>query len=241
MHQKLLGAVAAVAIVTALSGPAAAADLAPVKAPPLAPVPQLVSWTGFYVGGNVGWGRSNFSLIGNDDSVCEIECRIRGTGLALGFHAGYNWQIGAWLVGLEGDVTLTPGWEQTACPGGGPCSSPAVARNDWLSSVRGRLGWTFDRTLIYATGGVAFAKQKLSACSTETCGNLTHVTTGGVVGGGIEWKYNPNFSLRAEGLYYMFRASNAFNVDCCNDIISSGGLKNIAVFRVGASWHPQPW
>jgi outer membrane immunogenic protein len=84
-----------------------------------------------------------------------------------------------------------------------------------LASIRGRLGWAFDRTLIYATGGVAFAPRAADAgtsllgSSTGCVCYQTKTVTGGVVGGGIEWKYNPNLSFRLEGLHHYI-----FNEKC---------------------------
>src|SRR5260370_15680036 len=218
MHQKFLGTVAAVAIVTALAGPVAAADMAgPIvrKAPPV--VPAVVNWTGFYLGGHAGYGWSRFDNFTPDTDLGSPT--VKPSGLALGFHAGYNWQLGpapwgSWLVGIEGDATITPGWQQRHCEGAFAngntiCSSGAHGQLNWLSSLRGRLGFTFDRTLIYATGGVAWAsRQAIAGTSLPQNGGPTEVKTGAVFGGGIEWKYKPTFNLRLQRRHYLVNQTN---------------------------------
>ena len=236
MRKQLLCGVAAAAITIAVSGPVAAADLT-LKAARPAPPPACM-WCGLYVGGHIGYGWVRFRggmptdnlPVGNFD----------GSGFLLGLHAGYNWQVGQWVGGIEGDVTATPGWEKFRLrnPGAIFTSEMAFGRLDALSSIRGRLGMTFDRTLVYATGGVAFAKKRTEAGSTAIIPHIG-IRVGGVVGGGIEWKYNPNLSLRLEGLHYIFNESrNGFDGD--NDA-TNHGLRHATTIRVGASWHPQPW
>jgi outer membrane immunogenic protein len=244
MHQMLLGTVAAVAIVTALAGPVAAADLrTPVKATPLPPAPQIVNWTGFYLGGHAGYGWSKVETETPDTDLHNPS--VTSSGLALGFHAGYNWQLGpapwgSWVVGIEGDATSTPGWHKRVCEAerSPDCTSGAQGGLNWLASIRGRLGLAFDRTLIYATGGVAWASGQAWAGTSLAIAELERKVVGGVVGGGIEWKYNPNFSLRLEGLHYMFNNKHTLLDD--SEFIRAG-IKNASVIRVGASWHPQLW
>src|SRR5947209_6109840 len=101
MNQKLLTSVGAVAIVTALAGPAAAADMGlPVKAAPrVAPAPIAVNWSGLYIGSHVGYGQATFRggtfNTGEGDNSSEIPLGDYHTkGLVVGTQAGYNWQLG---------------------------------------------------------------------------------------------------------------------------------------------------
>jgi outer membrane immunogenic protein len=244
MRKQLLCSVAAIAIITAVSGPVAAADQAMrVKAP--APSAYVPTWTGFYLGGHLGYGWSKFN--GLADSSPAISDRVgdgpRVSGFALGLHTGFNWQAGQWVYGIEGDVTATPGWQKRLCgvPGDCPENNHVYGQLDALASIRARLGMTFDRALIYATGGVAWAKKRSDAGSFQ---HFEHfgIKTGGVFGGGIEWKYNPNLSLRLEGLHYIFSERHSAQTlpGRSGDFFTEHGIKNATVIRVGASWHPDP-
>jgi outer membrane immunogenic protein len=243
MRQKLLGTVAVIAIVTALGGPVAAADMA-AKGPPPAPVPYVTNWSGFYVGGEIGGAWAKFRGMSDPNEPEQSFGDFSTTGFALGLHAGYNWQFGnapwgSWLFGLEGDVTLTPGLKKKLCASLF-CNTEGHTQGqlDGLASIRGRLGLVFDRTLVYATGGVAWARRSLETGSSGFVVN-DGVITGAVVGGGIEWKYSPNVSLRLEAREYLFNETKSGPGDtCCNDI-ESQGLKNVTTVMAGVNWHLQ--
>jgi outer membrane immunogenic protein len=177
MKNVLVGAFAMACVVT----PAMSADL-PVKAAP--PIIAVYSWTGFYVGGNVGytWGRSDYSLsypnngaAPPDFSVTEPAIQaapaIAGTGrlnpdgVIGGLQAGYNRQFGRFDAGIEVDVSGS-GLRKTSVLNttfpiganvfsGGPLNVTTSIKNDWLATLRPRFGVAFDRTLAYVTGGVA--------------------------------------------------------------------------------------
>jgi outer membrane immunogenic protein len=233
MHQKLMGTVAAVAIATALSGPVVAADLRmPVKAQPVAaPAVYAPTWTGFYIGGHIGtgWSRHEAQTTAPEEGL-DVGARLHG--LALGLHSGYNWQFNQWVVGYESDATVTP-WEQTLTAESGVSLR---RRTDWLASLRGRLGLTFDRALIYATGGVAFAQAHAVRLTGSVSGSVDFNSTGYVLGGGIEWKYTPNLSLRLEGLYYGFNETKGGGPTESGFALTEK-LKDFTVVRVGASWY----
>lgn len=118
-------------------GSASAADIitydpAP-TAPPIYSPTQAANWTGPYMGavGGYGWGSGT----------------VGHRGWLGGAYAGYNFQTSPnVVVGLEGDVTFT---------GKSGTSGGVKAANPWNSTIRGRVGYTFDRTMVYATGGVA--------------------------------------------------------------------------------------
>ena len=251
MRQQLLCSVAAVAIITAMSGPVSAADQRmPVKAAP-APALYAPNWTGWYLGGHLGYGRSRFSTTPHDGVTDHGIAANKPSGLVGGMHGGYNWQVNTFVFGLEGDLSAT-GWDAHGVfPG--PASSAGSrminSKVNLLASLRGRLGLAFDRTLLYVTGGLAYTKAKFLAASPDG-GTLSfgdHKKWGGVIGGGIEWKQNPNFSWRAEGLYYRFNsAKGAFGSANVNGSISAAGenkFKDAWVARLGATYHFDggPW
>ena len=123
----------------------------PEKAPMYVAPPY--NWTGFYVGINAGggWGRSDFSVPFASDSFNTSGGLVGGT-------LGYNWQMGRAIFGLEGDVDWSNIRGSSICGGITSCET----RNDWLGTVRGRLGYAFDRFMPYVTGGLAVGNIKTS-------------------------------------------------------------------------------
>jgi len=175
----------------ALSGAAAAADLSQPPPPPVyAKAPAYVlppyNWTGAYFGinGGGGFGTSAWDFGGS---------RNVSGGLA-GAQAGYNYQFGQAVAGIEGDIDWSDinGSSTTACPPG--CKTS----NTWLSTVRGRLGYAADRFMPYVTGGVAFGDVRASA---PGFGQFGQDRTGWTLGGGLEAALAVNWTARVEYLY----------------------------------------
>jgi len=194
------------------AGAASAADL-PVRSAPPAPVIAAVpvfTWTGFYVGVNAGYGWNS------DDDITIGGVRYSlddDGGFVGGAQAGYNYQIGSFVVGLEGDI-------QYADLGGNDIilSDGTVVDfndSDWFGTIRARAGVAFDRALIYATGGFAFADG----------------ATGWTVGGGLEYAFTDNLSAKVEGLYVnLDRDDNFFGI---NDDAEFGVVRAGLNFRFG--------
>jgi len=181
---ELLASVAAAAITVAIAGPASAADLM-TKAPAMAPA---FNWSGYYGGVHAGiGGMSVYS-----DSTC---CTRSGQGGVVGIHAGRNWVSGNILYGLEADISAA---NIQIVGESGNEQGQAV---DLLASLRARLGMTFDRTLVYITGGGGLVSGV--AHSSACCGDGRFTKFRGVVGGGVEYAFTNQFMLRAEGLVYL--------------------------------------
>jgi len=178
--------------VVALSGAAAAADLpvAPApyyKAPVYAPA---YNWSGFYLGinGGGGWGRSTWSTTGSFDT----------SGGVIGGTVGYNYQMNQVVLGVEGDIDWANinGSTNTGCTSA--TGTSCTTGDNWLSTVRGRLGYAADRFMPYVTGGAAFGDIKASGPG------LTGVDTtnaGWTLGGGIEFAIAGHWTAKAEYLY----------------------------------------
>ena len=200
--------------VTALMGTAFAADLIP----PPPPVP-IFTWTGVYLGGQIGygWGSGNLNYSGFDQVTgTALATSVGGTpsGVVGGAHVGYQYQINQWVLGLEGSVDGT-GLTNTAVAAfaegtGVTASTTATVQG----SIRGKLGIAWDRALIYATGGVAFGGFDTSF-SVANPGTLTRVpffagdgvsTTrvGWTVGGGVQYAVTDNWWVFAEYRYSNF-------------------------------------
>jgi outer membrane immunogenic protein len=184
----------------ALAMPALAADMAPLPIPP-----PLLSWTGFYVGGNAGWAGSADTItnLGTDTGTGGLgtsllnggipgEINVRQTGVIGGGEVGYNWQVApTWVVGIEADFqgTNDRGSNSFAFLGAPPIlpiTTTYTRELDWLGTLRGRAGYLwFPGLLFYGTGGLAYGENKIGVaaacpafappCSTEP--TTAHVTS----------------------------------------------------------------
>jgi outer membrane immunogenic protein len=208
----------------ALTGSAAfAADL-PYRGPPpvyLPPAP-IFTWSGFYLGGQVGyaWARDNGSInnpapgIPGLPAAIFLPFTVDLNGVIGGAHVGYNLQINQWVVGLEGDVDGTS-LSKTQLVGAFPPFFQGLVnpKATVQGSIRARLGIAFDRVLIYATGGAAFADFTI-AYNTRPLGGLDQITStrsGWTVGGGLDYAITNNWSIGAEYRYSDFGSRNDFS------------------------------
>ncbi len=168
-----------------------AADLPramPTKAP--AYVPAAYNWTGFYAGlnGGYGWGRSRWSSFGNSSDP---------SGGMVGGTFGYNWQaLGSpWVFGIEGDIDwsdMRGTFTNAACPAG--CET----RNNWLGTVRGRVGYAWDRVMPYITGGLAVGDIEANQAGFAKQGDTN---AGWTVGAGVEAAIVGNWTAKVEYLH----------------------------------------
>jgi outer membrane immunogenic protein len=191
MNWKMMLAASAIAISRA--GGAGAAD-AVIEQPPMEAVP-FFTWTGGYAGLQGGYAWTNLGVDGGVFAIDDLN------GGLFGGYAGYNWQSGAWVFGGEGDFNGL--WnDQTFA---GPFPSSVDIGTDWLASLRGRLGYAYDRALVFGTAGVGFAE----ATSDVNFGGGATLSgsdtfTGWTLGGGVEYAFTDNWIGRAEYRYYDF-------------------------------------
>ncbi len=172
----------------ALAGSAGAADIprrVEATKAPVAYVAPIYNWTGAYIGINGGWA-------GGDAGMGAVGFDVDG-GL-VGATLGYNWQAGQAVFGLEGDIN----W--TNIEGSGTCGALTCrVSNNWLGTVRGRLGYAIDRFMPYVTGGLAFGDVEASATGLSGSSNTQ---TGWTVGGGVEFALAPaRWTAKLEYLY----------------------------------------
>lgn len=163
--------------------------------PPVVDYRPAITWTGFYIGGNVGatWPSDDLEILDDDAKVIG------------GAHMGFNWQSPTnWVFGVESDVDFSDDF-------------------DYLASVRGRLGYAFGRTLLYGTGGVAFAGLNDDLFDEDQ--------VGWVAGGGIETKVRDNVSLGLEALYYKFDDNQVGNVDDSLETLTVRGRLTVHMNR----------
>jgi outer membrane immunogenic protein len=181
------------ALLAGVASSAFAADLPTSKAPPAPYIPPPVfSWTGFYVGlnGGYGWGSVNggTGVFGNP------------SGGLFGLTYGANWQTGQFVLGIEGD------WDWAGIGNNHTLDafgSFAKSNLDDFTTVRGRLGMAFDRSLIYVTGGYAGGEvnAKLLDAPAGDFVERNNWHNGFAVGAGIEYAFTPNITGKAEYLF----------------------------------------
>ena len=207
----LLGGALSLGLVTSAS----AADMA-VKAHPIAMAPMF-SWTGCYIGIE-GGGKSARNRTNYGDNTLAIAPGTQSsadydfTGGLLGGTVGCNYQIGNWVLGVEGDASWTSGRGsaiETAFP-----TFSVSSEERWLATYRARLGYAIAPSwLLYVTGGGASTSIRFSNYVTNPgtpSVSQTNTLTGWTVGGGVEWAINNNWSVKAEGLYMDYGRSSYF-------------------------------
>jgi len=218
MHQKFVMAAAGV---VALTGSAFAADLGTPPPPPvyLPPPVPVFTWTGFYIGAQIGgaWGSGQLGNFSGFDPFTGtfLNTSLGGTpsGVIGGGHVGYQIQINQWVLGVEGSVDGTSLRKNVTASfpnflGGTTLTTQSSA--DVQGSIRGKLGIAWDRFMIYGTGGVAFGgfntDWQLSSFSgfapffTSFASGTNFSTTrvGWTAGGGAQYALTPNWWIYAE-------------------------------------------
>lgn len=243
-----------------LAGPALAADLPSVKAPPPA---IAASWAGFYLGvhGGYGWSKDEFSQ--SDNFALAARQHINGVksqGAVYGGHAGYNWQFGRAVTGLEIDLSATGikgdnSISEVTPTGGGATRTLTLGlaeKVQYLGSARARLGWLpTDNLLLYGTAGLAWERLDSTASRLlvdSPPAPLSDLTTtksaidkfGWVAGAGAEVMLgSPNWIGRVEYLHYDFgqvmNAAASFSGGFGFDS-STAGSQTIDLVRAGVSY-----
>ena len=212
MRKPLLTSVAVLAL---SAGAAFASDLPTHKGPPPAPTPAPFSWTGFYIGGEAGFGWGEEA--DNFDSVTGYPLDHFGvSGPKGGVKAGYNQQLNNLVLGVEADIEASgirgsKGTSFQTTEGTGVSS--LSMRNTWQGSLRARAGLAFDRLLVYLTGGLAVADDNerfyvndpsFGSGGMIWSGSQTNTLWGWTIGGGAEYAIDNHWSLSAELRYANF-------------------------------------
>jgi outer membrane immunogenic protein len=200
-------AYAAVACLAAGLTSAQAADMNYGRAPYTVNQPlNAYSWAGPYLGANLGY---NWGTVDNNPA--------KPSGVLGGVQAGYNWQNGPLVFGVEGDLQAN-GAEDTF--------APWKFSNPWFGTARGRVGYAFNNILVYATGGLAFG-----ALRAETFGlSESHTNAGWTAGVGGEFGIAQNWTAKIEYLYVDL-ADSRFTITGQNNGYQFG------LIRAGVNYH----
>jgi outer membrane immunogenic protein len=214
----------AVAAAVAATGSASAADMA-VRARPAAVDPGY-NWSGFYIGGNAGygWGERSGEIVAFSTGLGIPGAVAAGTipsffnlrpeGALGGVQAGYNWQSGRWVFGVETDIQAAHLNQSVVIPHAalGPFTatlSTASTDLDWFGTARGRVGYAWNQFLLYGTGGLAYGGVSDNATVATVPppaaggghGMTSSARIGWAAGAGIEWAFRPAWSLKAEYMH----------------------------------------
>ena len=231
MRRRIANVICATALTSSLLGISAVANAAemPVKAPAAQqPAPPPFSWTGFYIGAEFGWGESRTESIrnvGNTTFPVGFTQTIEHNGVLAGGEVGANYQINQFVIGVEGD------WQGAGISGTNNVASPLVAGRfteearevNWVATVTGRAGVAWDRWLLYAKGGAAWRRVNQSASNTTISGAgvtlasesvFADTQSGYVVGGGLEWAFSEQVSVKVEGDWYNFGSAGSTGGIC---------------------------
>jgi outer membrane immunogenic protein len=235
---RLFQATAAAAL---LSGTAVAADLPQRTAPPAYITPPAFTWTGFYAGTLTGYSFSDDRSIrttGNNNGlggVTNTQLNVaqgrrpgslkpdRDGFTGFGGHVGYDYQFNpgnSFVVGVAADATYMDidarkGYASPAQLANGftPEVSGYRQQLEWMGTVRGRVGYTFDRLLVYGTGGFAYGKVDNGANffrntdgALAYTGRASETATGYAYGGGVE------YALPADSLFAKFNLLSYLNL-----------------------------
>ncbi len=221
-----LGSIASLALLT---GGALAADL-PVRGPAPAPVvyAPVFTWSGFYVGVNAGYAGDKFDYPFRGDIFATPfsgNASVTSSGGVFGAQVGYNWQFASrWVIGVEADYQWSNIEGQVninAAAAGFAANVAAGSEVKSFGTIRARLGYGWDRALLYVTGGWAYGKSD-SAGAVNLCppapgacfgGGLSRGTThnGWAAGVGLEYALTNNLSFKTEYLYVDLGDKNLYS------------------------------
>ena len=241
--RRFAAAFLAMAMLGVLPGRSGAADM-PIKAPSILPP---LSWTGFYIGANggYGWGHQNVNIAGTPPfdafvgSAIDPVIAANPNGFLGGLQAGYNYQFNSVLLGVESDLDWSDiqkkQTDNRTAAGFGTTlfTTSGEQKLDMFGTVRGRLGWALDNWLVYATGGLAYGHASLSTVTGSTTsdpfcspfgfsdctsGSSSKMLTGSVWGGGVEWNFTGKWSARVEYLFYNLGSISFTSANALNPV-----------------------
>jgi len=228
------------------TGVASAADLPAL--PPMAPftAPPPFSWTGFYVGGNLGgaWAQNNAV-----DTVFGLNFEGSNDGVFIGGgQVGLNYQFGYAVVGVEADIDWTANNRGNNTIVIGPLGNAfqLTSNNSWISTVAARLGFVAERSLLlYSKIGAGWVGDTGFTLTDLTTGQSFNgaqgnTNTGWLLGFGLEWAFTPNWTVKLE-YDYLGMNNRTFTVNpnaipvLAGDTFTTGS-RNVQMGKVGINY-----
>ena len=190
MKTGLLAAASVMAL-AAIAPPTLAADLWPGMKLPVPTAPPVFTWEGLSIGVSGAYAGVQDRLSGSTVSNTN-----QAGGALLGGGIGYDWQSDALVWGVTTDFAMASAKASTSVG-----TVTQTTRLDSFGTLRGRFGYAVDRTLLFATGGFAYAVMRSGEVNGTTNAANSSLRPGWTVGGGLEYAVMPEWTVRAEGLY----------------------------------------
>jgi outer membrane immunogenic protein len=236
----------------AACGQSLAADLPPAAPPPRAPavyVPAAptYNWGGIYLGVNGGYGFGSTTW-SDPNNVPTTTGNFNTNGWMVGGTLGANFQAGAFVFGVEGDLdwsNIKGSSSSTFCilpTSAATAGNTCQTKNSYFGTARGRIGFAADRVLIFVTGGAAFADVK-AGLTGGSISSATYDTTnkvGWTAGGGIEVAFADNWTGKLEYLYADLGSGTCSTGSNCGFTTAAGANDTVkfttSVVRVGINY-----
>jgi outer membrane immunogenic protein len=228
MRKSVLILIAAVVIDLPASQSARAADIVPRGYPPPAPAPVYappISWTGCYVGGNIGGAWSNVDFSG----VSGVNFSASNSGFAGGGQIGCDYQWNQfWVVGIRNMLDATSLSNRTNISAV-HFTGAVDSRTRWFDTLTARVGYLVPSTnvLLYAQGGAAWTNTSITFLdgSGAQLGEASNDRTGWTVGAGVEWRFAPQWSVFAEYNFMGFGTQSATFTGCGGTCVVNASAK----------------
>jgi outer membrane immunogenic protein len=218
----------AATVLLGLAGNGFAADAVTTTEPAPLPVASTYNWTGAYVGGQVGgaWDDSRWSK----PFPFPPAFNINGSGAVYGGQIGYNYQFDKYVIGIEGDFagSSVKGSKQCFIAIGSVCET----KQDYLASIRGRVGYALDRLLIYGDGGIAFTKYKFAETQLILQSFDGGSRVGWTAGLGVEYAFTDHWIAGVEWNYYDFGSKDGQSSRAAAFVVNNRERENVVAARL---------
>jgi outer membrane immunogenic protein len=232
----------------AAGGQALAADLPPPPPPPRAPAAYIpvappYNWSGLYIGGNLGVGWNSSGSV--SDSLGSTFSTNNNTQFLGGGQIGVNYEFwGGVVVGAEAMFDWLPNTTNTVTATNGTNSASVNINNRWLSTATGKLGYAWDRVLLYGKGGGAWVGTNnpgltINGLPASFTSNNNNNNFGWTAGLGVEWAFWGNWSARAEWDYIRLQ-NQTFTVSAASPVFANDSIavnnRSINMFTAGVNY-----
>ena len=252
----------AIAIASIVIGKAHAADMSPIPAGTPSVAPPVTygtyapgaygnyNWSGIYLGGNGGysWNPSGSSFVTSNGLTAGSGDLA---GWVFGGQIGYNWQIGAFVVGLEGDLQWSGEQSSKTAVCSAPCTVTTITATeniDAFATLRARAGIAFDSVLVYGTAGGAWADASANVNVTGAPAglNLSSSKLGWTAGGGVEVALLRNWTAKLEYLFIdtgSISGTAAIPSTLGGGTITESAATRDSIIRIGFNYRfpIEPW